>query len=539
MALSFAAFASAANQTATLSPIDLDPSLPYRLEVRPISFGNADLPTLHSYAVGEYDGKWLFISGRTNGVHGFSSIAPDENFPPQYQSRDVWVIDIVNRESWRRSLDDASSGLTAAQVASLSPTNNQFYQSGDTLYMTGGYGVDELGNYVTFDTLSAINLPGLGNWVTSDAGNAADHIRQVRDPLVKVTGGAMVEIDGRTHLVFGQDFDGPYRPASNGTYTNQVRSFDILDDGTSLSIANTSSSVPNDAYRRRDLNVFPAIRPDENGVNPGLVVLSGVFTPTFGAWTVPVEVDAAGNPTMADPAAPGTFKQGMNNYYSAKVGLYSEAAGEMHEILLGGISLQYWNATSSSIVTDNGLPFVNDITSIKIDAAGNYTQNYLGQFPELLDLAGNRLRFGTNAEFLLADSIPTFENGVIKLDALHGQTVLGHIFGGIVANAPHTQGSPSTRSAASNQIFEVLLMPTLSGDFNYDGTVDAADYVVWRDYGGTPTGYDTWRAHFGETTGGGSSVRTTTTVPGPGTVVMLFVTSIGMFCQCRPTRRRR
>ena len=33
---------------------------------------------------------------------------------------------------------------------------------------------------------------------------------------------------------------------------------------------------------------------------------------------------------------------------------------------------------------------------------------------------------------------------------------------------------------------------TSMGDFNGDGTVDAADYVVWRKTDGTPLGYDTW-----------------------------------------------
>jgi hypothetical protein len=44
----------------------------------------------------------------------------------------------------------------------------------------------------------------------------------------------------------------------------------------------------------------------------------------------------------------------------------------------------------------------------------------------------------------------------------------------------------------------------LSGDFNIDGTVNAADYVVWRNGLGTTytqDDYDVWRAHFGETAG--------------------------------------
>jgi hypothetical protein len=45
--------------------------------------------------------------------------------------------------------------------------------------------------------------------------------------------------------------------------------------------------------------------------------------------------------------------------------------------------------------------------------------------------------------------------------------------------------------------------PELAGDFNRDGTVDAADYVTWRnspnDFGGDPGGYNLWRTNFGQT----------------------------------------
>src|SRR6201999_3531856 len=144
----------------------------------------------------------------------------------------------------------------------------------------------------------------------------------------------------------------------------------------------------------------------------GLDALSGVFTTLNGAWTVPVEIDANGRPTMASASLPGTFKQGMNNYESAKVGLYSPSTGKMNEILFGGISLQYYDAASKSIITDNNLPFVNDISSVVIDSAGNYTQNYIGQFPTQYDLSNNLLRFGANAEFIQADGLTTYDNGV-------------------------------------------------------------------------------------------------------------------------------
>jgi hypothetical protein len=43
----------------------------------------------------------------------------------------------------------------------------------------------------------------------------------------------------------------------------------------------------------------------------------------------------------------------------------------------------------------------------------------------------------------------------------------------------------------------VIVPDDLPGDFNSDGRVDAADYVVWRKTDGTQEGYDRWRTNFG------------------------------------------
>ena len=47
-------------------------------------------------------------------------------------------------------------------------------------------------------------------------------------------------------------------------------------------------------------------------------------------------------------------------------------------------------------------------------------------------------------------------------------------------------------------------IPGITGDYNNNGTVDAADYVVWRKNDGTQDGYDTWRANFGASAAGPS-----------------------------------
>jgi hypothetical protein len=60
----------------------------------------------------------------------------------------------------------------------------------------------------------------------------------------------------------------------------------------------------------------------------------------------------------------------------------------------------------------------------------------------------------------------------------------------------------------------------LSGDFNKNGVVDAADYTVWRD-GRSPhsnqAGYNLWKANFGKTAGSGASLAN---VPEPSTLLL-------------------
>jgi hypothetical protein len=50
-----------------------------------------------------------------------------------------------------------------------------------------------------------------------------------------------------------------------------------------------------------------------------------------------------------------------------------------------------------------------------------------------------------------------------------------------------------------------IVAAALAGDFNNDGTVDAADYVVWRKTNGTLQQFNEWKANFGATLGSGAS----------------------------------
>ena len=65
-----------------------------------------------------------------------------------------------------------------------------------------------------------------------------------------------------------------------------------------------------------------------------------------------------------------------------------------------------------------------------------------------------------------------------------------------------------TSTVGQGEIYRIV--PVLPGDFNGDGSVDAADYVVWRKNPNgifTASDYAEWRAHFGHTSSSGAALR--------------------------------
>jgi hypothetical protein len=86
-------------------------------------------------------------------------------------------------------------------------------------------------------------------------------------------------------------------------------------------------------------------------------------------------------------------------------------------------------------------------------------------------------------------------------------------------------------------------LPAVAGDYNGNGVVDAADYVVWRNGGPlqnevatlgsvTPEDYTAWRARFGNTAGSGAGNASVsgedTSVPEPTASLLFAIGAIAM-----------
>ena len=106
--------------------------------------------------------------------------------------------------------------------------------------------------------------------------------------------------------------------------------------------------------------------------------------------------------------------------------------------------------------------------------------------------------------------------------------------------------SPVSFPRTFAHIHEFVFIPVTPGDYNRDGVVDAADYVVWHKGLGTTytqTDYDAWRANFGQTIGSGaagyplgaSADPLSIPVPEPATLTLLIMAMVVHYARRRST----
>ena len=403
---------------------------PFTLDVEQVSIPNA--PKIHSFAFAQSNGKWLFIGGRINGLHGF--ISNGLSFEPKYENKYVWVIDPITMQVWSQNL---FSYLPVSKSDPLRSTNTQYYQDGDKLFISGGYGLDSLkDSLVTFPNLSVIDVSAAITAVINGT-SIAPYVRQISDERMRVCGGEMQKLGNYIYLPGGQNFWGPYtRNINHQIYTNSIKKFIINDNGSVTTITNYTEYTDTVNYHRRDYNLVPVVRSDGSY---GITLYGGVFK--YGSdvpFQNPVYIDNSGI------SVDGSYFQQMSQYNSANFEMYDSVSYNMHTTFLGGTSLYYYNTTSNSLVLDTLVPFIEDITTLT-RASGGTSSEFVHpyHFPYYI---------GTNALVIQDPAVPHYSNGVIKLASLTSRTMIGYLFGGIQANTPNLG-----TSGASDKIYKVYV----------------------------------------------------------------------------------
>ena len=412
--------------------------VPFSLLIKP-STTVTNVPALHSGVYVSYNNNWLFIGGRKNGLHGF---LPPFAFPISGVPDSIYVLDPALNKKWSAPVDVLSDNIREA----ITSSNMEFYLSDSMLYMIGGYGwKDSISNFVTFPTLTAVNVKRLMDAVMQGA-SIASYFRQIIDQRFAVCGTHLKKIDSTYYLIFGHRFDGRYdRSSTSGfhvqKYTNEIRKFKIVDSGTNLSITSYVADKDTVNFHRRDLNIMPQYY--FNG-EKALTAFSGVFQ-----YNKVLPFLNCVNISKTGTAVDATFNQYLSQYHSAVATTYDSVPGKQYNIFFGGISEFYIDTITHLQMQDTLVPFVNTISIVVRDKNNNYSEyNASITMPALL---------GTNAYFFPVNGCPVFFDGIIDYSKLSGNQLIGFIVGGIATPEKNISLTDPVYSSANAIVYEVWL----------------------------------------------------------------------------------
>lgn len=210
------------------------------------------------------------------------------------------------------------------------------------------------------------------------------------------------------------------------------------------------------------------------------------------------------------------------------------------------------NINNSGIVTAGAETRVSSGSTLSINGGslttGEYEQKAGGTLQFNLDVGID----GSIYSELTASGIATID-GTLDVNCSGTEISLGDRFDILTASSVNGTFVTETLPSLSGNIeLAVVYMPTtvtlvatpeLAGDFNIDGTVDAADYTVWRDSLGSATNliadanlnaivdsadYGIWKANFGNSLPTASSIAS---IPEPTGILFLLasIAPVGTF----------
>ncbi len=432
------------NGSASKLENDADAPVPsFTIGVKPLQISNK-LPFLQSFAWARMGNKILLIGGRIEGFHGLVTL--DTLFKTKKANQSIFVIDLSDY-----SYSEMPLNMKDKDLLQFASTNMEFCQSGDTLYLAGGFGTQNVGdlqsNY-TFNRMVSISVSEMINQVSLQKnGNPYKAIiGMASSPFVQVTGGEMVFENNNFYLLFGQNYNGAYNVSVTGNYTSAIRKFSF-----NGSIIGDTVSYFDTLMHRRDIPVAEIFQKSGN-FHAGF---GGVFNSKDNGYVNPVYISFHGNNNSVKA---DTLTQKTNQYACAVANIYDPVSDANITTLLGGIGrYQFMEKTQTWQDGDDGakLPFVKTITQM------TYHNGVMHQNIQLPPLAPELpALIGANAIFI-ADSNYIYSNNTIDYSKItSSETKIGIMYGGIKSIKPSSSYTYPT--SLNSTIYEVYLYKSSS-----------------------------------------------------------------------------
>ena len=412
---------------------------PFTLRLEQMEINN--LPSLQSFAYATWQGKWLLVGGRIDGLHRRQ---PWATFDEEGQNKYIYVVDVEKKLVWKQSLEKLPTSI----AEQLQSTNMEFFQTGNSLVLTGGYGYSKTADdHITYPYLTIIKADELITAIMNKNEISGSFV-QIRDERMAVAGGRLAKIGDTVLIAGGQRFDGRYNPHGpdhgpgfTQEYTNEIRKFTIEYEKNIPGIKNYSAIKDTINLHRRDYNLVPQVfQHDELGYT----MFSGVFQYHE---DVPFTnfVDILGGTYKVN----NSFKQKFSHYHSAVLPLYDKTTASMYTVFFGGIA-RYYPGSNGKIMDNKDVPFTKTI-SIITRKEGKVEETYLP-----LQMPGYS---GTAAEFIFTEGIQMFKEGIADINLLkEGEELIGYIMGGINSSSKNIfWDNTGNESKANGKLIRVYL----------------------------------------------------------------------------------
>ena len=264
-------------------------------------------------------------------------------------------------------------------------------------------------------------------------------------------------------------------------------------------------------------------QPRSNGDQPSLMVIQpgadGTQPPTILWNSLQFSIDHNLDADTAFPTTPAGNTTDLQDVFRRVQGMAISPDKKFMVLQRNAADVAHNGLGAGSVIVipldANGIPMLttsgNDITNAVTISTVGQGGSHLSASDVVYDAAGNL--YVTNSS-VTANNI----GQILQVFSPGGNTL--------------ARTSGTAAGGINNFVLLPPVAPGVAGDYNGNGVVDAADYVLWRNGGplqnevNTPgvvdaSDYDAWRARFGNTSGSGSSLGGGA-VPEPSTIALAF-----------------